>query len=120
MYRTIPGSTFDVDFGNGYDLVLLPAFLHHFDPPKNVSFLKKVRSAMQPRALLATQETIPNDDRISPPTEAAFSLMMLCSTPSGDAYTFRELEQMLREAGFSENKLQGLGNLPVQVIFSRA
>jgi 2-polyprenyl-3-methyl-5-hydroxy-6-metoxy-1,4-benzoquinol methylase len=119
-YRMIPGSAFDVDFGNGYDLVLLPAFLHHFDPPTNVGLLKKIHSSMKPGGLLATQETIPNDDRVSPPTEAAFSLMMLCSTPAGEAYTFRELDQMLIEAGFHENKLHGLGALPVQVIFSRA
>src|SRR5438132_1399036 len=29
-FHTIPGSAFDVDMGSGYDLVLLPNFLHHF------------------------------------------------------------------------------------------
>ena len=32
-YSTIPGSAFDVAYGDGYDLVLLTNFLHHFDPP---------------------------------------------------------------------------------------
>lgn len=100
-FRTIPGSAFDVDFGEGYDLVLLPNFLHHFDPPTNVKLLKKIRAAMKPGALLATVEEVPNDDRISPPM-ASFSMMMLCSTPAGDAYTFRELDGMFREAGFGE------------------
>src|SRR5262249_49624977 len=31
-YETIPGSAFDVDYGSGYDFVLLTNFLHHFDP----------------------------------------------------------------------------------------
>ena len=30
-YQTKPGSAFDVDYGTGYDLVLLTNFLHHFD-----------------------------------------------------------------------------------------
>ena len=30
-YRTIGGSAFDVDWGDGYDIVLLTNFLHHFD-----------------------------------------------------------------------------------------
>jgi methylase of polypeptide subunit release factors len=30
-YSTIAGSAFDVDFGEGYDLVLLTNFLHHFE-----------------------------------------------------------------------------------------
>jgi hypothetical protein len=106
-FHTIPGSAFDVDFGHGYDLVLLPNFLHHFDPPTNVTLLKKIRSAMKPGGLVATVEEVPNDDRISPPI-ATFSMMMLCSTPSGDAYTFRELDQMFREAGFGESTTRNL------------
>jgi len=31
-YHTKPGSAFDVDYGTGYDIVLLTNFLHHFDP----------------------------------------------------------------------------------------
>ena len=106
-FRTIPGSAFDVDFGHGYDLVLLPNFLHHFDPPTNVTLLKKVRAAMKPGGLVASVEEVPNDDRISPPI-ASFSMMMLCSTPAGDAYTFRELDQMFREAGFGETTMRNL------------
>src|SRR5215471_11292100 len=30
-YHLIPGSAFETDFGVGYDLVLVPNFLHHFD-----------------------------------------------------------------------------------------
>ncbi len=106
-YHTIPGSAFDVDFGSGYDLVLLPNFLHHFDPPTNVTLLKKVHAAMKPGGLVATVEEVPNDDRISPPI-ATFSMMMLCSTPAGDAYTFRELNAMFHEAGFGETTMQHL------------
>lgn len=106
-YHAIPGSAFDVDFGSGYDLVMLPNFLHHFDPPTNVALLKKARAAMKPGGWLATLEMVPNDDRVSPPV-AAFSLMMLCSTPAGDAYTFRELDAMFREAGFGESSQKRL------------
>lgn len=106
-YHTIPGSAFDVDLGSGYDLVLLPNFLHHFDPPTNVQLLKKIRAAMQPGGLVATVEEVPNEDRVSPPI-ATFSLMMLCSTPRGDAYTFRELSNMFDAAGFGESAMQHL------------
>jgi 2-polyprenyl-3-methyl-5-hydroxy-6-metoxy-1,4-benzoquinol methylase len=47
-YQTIPSSAFDVDFGGGYDLVLLPNFLHHFDAPTNVGLLKKIRARSIP------------------------------------------------------------------------
>ena len=71
-------------------------------------------------ASLAILETMPNEDRVSPPTEAKFSLMMLCSTPAGDAYTFRELEQMCRAAGFGECELRNLGDLPNRFILTHA
>ena len=66
-YRTIPGSAFAVEFGDGYDLVLITNFFHHFDPPTNVKFLKKVRAAMKPGGTVATAEFVPNEDRVSPP-----------------------------------------------------
>ena len=38
---------------------------------------------------------------MSPPMAASFSLMMLLTTPAGDAYTFSELQSMYAEAGFT-------------------
>jgi 2-polyprenyl-3-methyl-5-hydroxy-6-metoxy-1,4-benzoquinol methylase len=99
-YDLLPGSAFDVEYGGPYDIVLLTNFLHHFDPPTCVGLLKKVRAALKAGGRAATLEFVPNEDRISPPLAAAFSLIMLASTVAGDAYTFRELEAMYREAGF--------------------
>jgi 2-polyprenyl-3-methyl-5-hydroxy-6-metoxy-1,4-benzoquinol methylase len=119
-YHTIPGSAFEVDFGTGYDVVLLPAFLHHFDPPTNVELLRKIRASMQPHGLLAIVEMIPDEDRLSPPFAAAFSLTMLANTPAGDAYTLTELEQMLQSAGFHQIRPHALGLQPMTVMLSRA
>ena len=102
-YHTIPGSAFEVDFGSGYDIVLLTNFLHHFSPAVNETLLRKVYAAMKPGGRAATLEFVPNDDRVSPPGAAAFSLMMLGSTEEGDAYTFAELDSMFRNAGFTGN-----------------
>ena len=99
-YETLPGSAFDVDFGGPYDIVLLTNFLPHFDPATCVGLLKKVHAALKPGGLAAALEFVPNEDRVSPPMQAAFSLIMLATTPSGDAYTFPELEAMYRKAGF--------------------
>jgi ubiquinone/menaquinone biosynthesis C-methylase UbiE len=101
-YETIIGSAFDVNYGGPYDIVLLTNFLHHFDPATNVSLLRKVRAAMPAGGRVAALEFVPNEDRISPPIAAAFSLTMLGITPSGDAYTFSELESMYCEAGFRQ------------------
>jgi ubiquinone/menaquinone biosynthesis C-methylase UbiE len=119
-YRSIPGSVFEVDLGDAYDLVLLPNFLHHFDPPTNIQLLKRIHRAMKPLGILATVESLPNEDRISPPRSAAFSLVMLATTASGDAYTFRELSFMLQEAGFAESRLELPAEMLQPIVLSRA
>src|SRR6185312_6100755 len=118
-YHTIEGSAFDVDFGSGYDLVLLTNFLHHFDPPTNETLLRKVHSALADGGRAVTLEFVPNEDRISPPETAAFSVMMLGSTPNGDAYTFPELERMFRNAGFGSSELHQLPPSIQQVVISQ-
>ena len=117
-HHTIPGSAFDVDLGTGYDIVLLTNFLHHFDPPTCEKLLRKIRAASVPGARVATLEFVPNEDRISPPTAAAFSLIMLASTEHGDAYTFAELDQMFKNAGFSRSELHELPPGPGRLVIS--
>lgn len=99
-YETRAGSAFEVDFGGPYDIVLLTNFLHHFDTPTCVALLKKVRAALTPGGRVAALEFVPNEDRVSPPMAASFSLTMLATTTGGDAYTLAELETMYRAAGF--------------------
>ncbi len=117
-HSTIAGSAFDADFGTGYDIVLVTNFLHHFDVPTNVALLKKVYAALKPGGRAVTLEFIPNEDRVSPPMHATFSLMMLGSTAAGDAYTFSELDKMLLSAGFARNEMHQLSPLPQRVVVS--
>jgi ubiquinone/menaquinone biosynthesis C-methylase UbiE len=118
-YTTIEGSAFDADFGAGYDAVLLTNFLHHFDPPTCETLLRKVHAALAEGGRALALEFVPNDDRVSPPIPAAFSMMMLGSTPSGDAYTFAEFDRMFRNAGFSHSELRPLVASPEQLIIAR-
>jgi hypothetical protein len=104
-HHLLPGSAFDVDFGGGYDLALVANFLHHFDPPTCTSFMKKVHASLAPSGRAAIVEFVPNPDRVSPPMAAAFSMVMLATTPAGDAYTFTELESIAKDAGFSRVEL---------------
>ncbi|HEY0726087.1 MAG TPA: class I SAM-dependent methyltransferase [Pyrinomonadaceae bacterium] len=117
-YSTIEGSAFDVDFGSGYDLVLLTNFLHHFDPPTCETLLRKVHAALADGGRAVTLEFVPNDDRVTPPDAAGFSLVMLAGTPAGDAYTFAELERMCGNAGFSRSTMHPLPPTIQQVVIS--
>ena len=115
-FETIAGSAFDVDFGTGYDLVLLPNFLHHFDRATNVTLLRKVHAALAPGGRVAIVEFVPNDDRVSPPDGALFAMRMLGTTPSGDAYTLAEFNGMLEDAGFGRAEAHSLAPAPQTLI----
>ena len=119
-YDMLPGSAFAVEFGEPYDAVLLTNFLHHFDIDTCVDLLKKIHRHLKPGGTVATLEFVPNDDRVSPPVPAAFSLTMLTSTVSCDAYTFRELQQMHRMAGFMDMKAHPIPMRPHTVVIAKA
>jgi len=117
-YQVLPGSAFEVEFGEGYDIVLLTNFLHHFDQATCETLLRKVSAALKPGGRAITFEFVPNEDRVSPPMAAAFSMMMLGTTESGDAYTFSEFDRMFRNSGFGASELHPLPPSPGQVIIS--
>ena len=107
-----------MNYGSGHDLVLLTNFLHHFDIPACETILRKVHAALAPGGRAVTLEFVPNEDRVSPPLVASFSMMMLGATPGGDAYTFSEYDRMFRNAGFSRSELHPLAPSIQQVIIS--
>ena len=117
-YETIAGSAFDVGFGGGYDVILLTNFLHHFDRDACIALLSKCGDALNDGGKVLTLEFVPNDDRVSPPQEAMFSVVMLAGTPHGDAYTFRDLREMAEAAGFTSNEHIPLPPSPQHLIVS--
>lgn len=119
-YVTLPGDAFEVAFEGPFDIVLIANFLHHFDAPTCTALLRKVRAAMRPGGTLAALEFVPNEDLVSPPAAAAFSLVMLATTAAGDAYTFPELEAMYHAALFGQVTAHSLPTGPGTVVLGRA
>ncbi len=102
-YSTIVGSAFDVDFGEGYDVVLVTNFLHHFSLETNIGLLRKVHAALKPGGSAIMLEFVPDESRVTPPMPARFAMTMLTGTHEGDAYTFAELERAASAAGFAHS-----------------
>jgi len=117
-FHQIVGSAFEVPFGDGYDLVLVPNFLHHFDPPTCEGLLRKMRAALAPGGRVVIVEFVPDEDRMGPPEAVRFSLTMLAGTPAGDVYTFAEYQTMLRNAGFASATLHELQPSPARVVIA--
>jgi hypothetical protein len=117
-YELLPGSAFETPFGTGYHLVLLTNFLHHFDPPTCETLLRRIHTALEPGGRVVTLDFVPNEDRVSPPTTAAFSFVMLGTTEGGDAYTLSEYQAMFGNAGFGRTESHAVPGFPSQVLIS--
>jgi SAM-dependent methyltransferase len=98
-FHPIPGDAFKTAFGGPYDLVLTANIAHHLQPRANIELFQKCREALKPEGKLVLLDFVVNDDRVSPPAEAAFALHLF-ATGSCDVYTFGEYKGMLRTAGF--------------------
>jgi SAM-dependent methyltransferase len=117
-YATIGGDVFNIELQGPYDVILLTNLLHHFAPEQCINLLKRLRQALRPGGRLLTLEFVPNADRVSPPMSATFPLVMLATTAKGDAYTFAELEQMMKAAGFGKSTLHQPEDSPQQIVLS--
>lgn len=113
-----PGSAFEADLGEGYDIVLLTNIFHHFDIPTCEKLMRRVHAALKPGGKAITLEFVPNEDHVTPPMAAAFSLIMLANTDAGDAYTLAQYEKMFRNAGFVKTTLHPVPDMPQQVLLS--
>jgi len=97
-------------------------FAYHdvtYMPVDRAEMNKKMFAALKPGGQAVTLEFIPNEDRVTPPTAAAFSLIMLANTDAGDAYTFSEYEKMFRNAGFRSTELRPIPGGGQSAILSR-
>ncbi|MBV9155786.1 MAG: class I SAM-dependent methyltransferase [Acidobacteriaceae bacterium] len=116
----LPGSAFSAELGTDYDAVIVTNLFHHFDRTDNITLMKRFHAALRPGGLMVILEFVPNEDRISPPVPASFSLMMLANTPGGDAYTMAEYCQMLDAAGFGTREIIDVPGSAQQLIVASA
>jgi SAM-dependent methyltransferase/predicted transcriptional regulator len=117
-YALRSGSAFETEFGTGYDFILLTNIFHHFDIPTCEALIGRVYAALKPGGKAITLEFVPNEDRVSPPTAAAFSLIMLANTHAGDAYTLAEYRSMFAKCGFLTTTSHPVPGLPETVLIS--
>lgn len=113
-----PGNALSDDLGGGYDLVLLPNFLHHFDPATVVAFLRRVINTLVPGGKVVVVETLVGEDRVSPAQAAMFGLVMLATTTAGDVFSESQLSDMLADAGFTVDEVFELPSTMFHVLIA--
>ncbi|MFZ2088804.1 MAG: methyltransferase [Desulfobaccales bacterium] len=103
---TMAGNFLEESIGSGYDFIWVSQILHSHTEEQCRLIIEKSVKALNPGGQLAIQDFFLNDDLISPPEAAMFSVHMLAVTPGGRAYTHREVAAMMAQTGLSTPKHQ--------------
>ncbi|HEX5236746.1 MAG TPA: methyltransferase [Silvibacterium sp.] len=100
-FSYIPGDLSNVDFGSGYNVATLGHILHSEGEAKARKLLRKTFEALATGGTIAIAEFLVNNDRKGPTSSLIFAVNMFINTDNGDTYSFEEISQWLREAGFT-------------------
>ncbi len=101
----IAGDFYHDDLPGGCDLALLSAIIHQNSPEQNMELYRRAYRALDSGGMLLIRDHIMDESRTRPPEGAMFAINMLVNTAGGDTYTFQEVEQGLKEAGFTNVRL---------------
>ena len=98
--KVIEGNFQTDDIGKGYDLIFISRVLQHYSIWENVKTLQKCFDATLPGGHVVINETMLDDNRISPTQHVMWSINLLLNSNGGDSYTETDLWVMMREAWY--------------------
>ena len=99
-FSFIEGDLLQVDFGGDYTVATLGHILHSEGRERSKTLLAKTFNALAPGRTIAIAEFLVNPDRRGPVNGLFFAVNMLVNTDTGDTYSFEEIGEWLRHAGF--------------------
>ncbi len=104
----IGGDFLKDDFGNNYDVILLSSVLHIYGPDENENLLKRVYQSLKRGGRVIIRDFFLNRKKTSPLIGALFAVNMLINTDNGNAYSYGEMINWLKNAGFTGMKKRSL------------
>ena len=100
--RAKPGDMLCAPLGSGFDLVLISAICHMFDPEQNLELLRRAYQALAPKGRVVVQDFNLEPDKVFTSWASLFSVNMLVGTRGGASYSEPEYADWLTQAGFRE------------------
>jgi SAM-dependent methyltransferase len=100
--RLAPGDFMQDPLPTGADLAWVSAIVHQNSRAQNQKLFANVFQALDPGGRIAIRDIIMDPARTRPIAGALFALNMLVATEGGGTFTFAELEEDLKSAGFTE------------------
>ena len=105
--RFQPGNFFNDPLPNA-DVIMMGHILHDWNLEKKRMLIRKAYEALPPGAAYIVYDAIIDDDRNRNGLGLLMSLNMLIETPGGFDYTGADCTGWMKEAGFSETRVEHL------------
>ncbi|MGD0729723.1 MAG: class I SAM-dependent methyltransferase [Terracidiphilus sp.] len=99
-FNFVAGDLQQAEFGSGHNVATLGHILHSEGVERSKALLKKTFDALAPGGTIAIAEFLVNAERTGPVNGLIFAVNMLVNTDCGGTYSFEEISEWLREAGF--------------------
>jgi ubiquinone/menaquinone biosynthesis C-methylase UbiE len=99
-FSFIEGDLETADFGSNYMVATLGHILHSEGEDRSRALLRKTFQALKAGGTIAIAEFLVNPDRRGPVNGLLFGVNMLVNTDRGNTYSFDEIGEWLKEAGF--------------------
>ncbi len=100
--RFMPGDYVDGEISGAYDVAWLSHVLHGESPGACRQMIEKTVRVLNPGGLLFVHDFILTNDMDGPLFPALFSLNMLLGTDAGQAYSEKQIMDMLSDAGLTD------------------
>jgi precorrin-6B methylase 2 len=100
--RTQIGDYLEDEFGAGFDAVFVSSIIHSLGPEDNRMIFRKSYQALDSGGKIIVKDHVMDESRTAPLDGALFAVNMLIGTSEGDCYTYGEITDWLKEAGFRD------------------
>jgi len=117
--RLVAGDFMTDPLPTGADLAWVSAIVHQNSRNQNRLLFSKVFHALVPGGRIAIRDVLMAEDRTRPVMGALFALNMLVATEGGGTFTFNELQEDLRSAGFDQVALARRDAVMNSVVLAR-
>ena len=101
----VAGDFYSDDLPGGADFAWVSAIVHQHSREHNRELFGKVCAALKPGGKIAIRDVVMESSRTRPVFGALFAINMLVNTATGGTFTFDELAEDLRAAGFIDPEL---------------
>jgi len=101
----VAGDFYRDELPRGADYAWVSAIIHQHGRAENRELFGKVYRALEPGGKIGIRDFVMQSDRVHPRDGALFAVNMLVNTQTGNTFTFDEIADDLKSAGFCQPRL---------------